>query len=410
MMTLLDLAAHPVTAAPDRFSRVHETLQRFVDADVLPGASVAVLLGDKTVYKSCVGWADKERRIPLREDHIFRVFSNTKLVTACAALLLVEEGRLDLDEPIGHHMPMLAHLPVLRADALCLTDTEPSERAITARHLLTHTAGFTYAHTRPDTVLGDAYDANGILQDKSQTLDDFVRHLSQLPLMFQPGSRWEYSVCSDVLARLIEILSGQDFDTFLHERIFRPLGMNSTAFSVAPGEHERLVAFYRSQYPNQPLRGGIERCDDIPFAGAYLKPCALHSGGGGLVSTLGDMTALIRSLVSPRHALLQPASLQWLLRNQLPSDIPIRFPKTGAIAGRGFSFAGAVIHTPTLLDPPGSEGEVQWGGIAGTHWWISPATGSAAVIMTQRYMSFWHLFAFQTRREIYAALRLNPDQ
>ena len=386
------------------FDRMRACLQRFVDAEVLPGASAAVLVDGQVVHRCCVGWADKERGIGLREDHVFRVFSNTKLVTACAALLLVQDGLLDLDEPIGQHLPALTRLRVLRPGATHLGDTEPAHRAVTARHLLTHTAGFSYATQRPGTPLGDAYDARRILLDRHRTLAGFVEQLGGLPLLFQPGSRWEYSVGSDVLARLVEVLGRQPFERFLQERIFQPLGMRDTGFTLAPHDHARLVAFYRSRHPDQPLRGGLERCDDIPYPGAYLQPCALRSGGGGLLSTLGDMCALLRGLVSPRHALLRAGGLQGLLQDQLPTGMAIGFPGGAPVAGRGYSFGGAVTHTLTPLDPPGSLGEVQWGGIAGTHWWVSPATGSAAVLMTQRHLGFWHLFAFKARREIYQAL------
>lgn len=390
------------------FSRVHQTLKRFVDAEVLPGVSLAVMVDGEVVHQSCIGWADRESRIALRDDHLFRVFSNTKLVTACAALLLVEDGLLDLDEPIARHLPMLQGLQVLRPDARSLDDVAPAQRAITARHLLTHTAGFGYARTRPGTLLGDAYDAHGILESQHQTLEDFVHSLARLPLLFEPGTRWEYSVSLDVMARLIEVISGRPFGQFLRERIFSPLGMQDTGFSVPPTRHHRLVSFYRSLYPEHPLRGGLQRCDDLPFPGAYLTPCVLQSGGGGLVSSLGDMTRLMRSLVCPRHALLRPASRDLLLHNQLPDGVSVQFPMNRPMAGRGFSFAGAVTSTLTPLDPPGALGEVQWGGIAGTHWWISPSTRSAVVIMTQRHMSFWHLFAFYVRRDIYALLQAAP--
>lgn len=395
----------PAAECAGDFDRVRQVLQRFVDAEVLPGASVAVLVDGEVVHQCCVGWADKERGVALRDDHIFRVFSNTKLITACAALLLVQEGRLDLDAPIARHLPMLSHLRVLRPGANTLQDTEPAARAVTARHLLTHTAGFSYARVRPGCVLGAAYDAHGILERQHQTLDDFVQRLSALPLLFQPGTGWEYSVGLDVVARLIEVISGQAFGTFLRERIFDPLGMQDTGFAVPAADHARLVGFYRSKHPALPLRGGIERCDDMPFAGAYLRPCALQSGGGGLVSTLGDMAALLRGLLHRRPALLQPASLDLLLRNQLPHGVSLRFPMARPVAGRGFSFAGAVTQALTPLDPAHALGEVQWGGIAGTHWWVSPATRSAVVLMTQRHMGFWHLFAFHARREIYAALQ-----
>jgi CubicO group peptidase (beta-lactamase class C family) len=396
--------AHAAARAPADFTRVEGMLQRFVDNEVLPGVALAVLVDGELVHTSCHGWADMEERTPLRPDHIFRVFSNTKLVTACAALLLEEEGKLDLDEPVARHLPVLAGLRVLRPDARHLHDTEPAERAITARHLLTHTAGFSYARTRPGTLLGDAYEERAVLLDYHQTLEGFVERLAGLPLMFQPGTRWEYSVGTDVLARLVEVVGGRPFARFVDERIFGPLGMVDTVFSVPANAAARVVTLYRSQFPDRPLRGGLERCDDIPYRGAYLEPAVLCSGGGGLVSTLGDMTALVRNLASPGQALLSPASLRRLFENQLPAGMPMSFPKTGVIAGRGFSFAGAVTQARSFLDPAGSEGEIQWGGIAGTHWWISPGTNSAVVLMTQRYMSFWHYFAFQIRREIYTAL------
>ena len=387
------------------FSAVHTTLQRFIDARVLPGVSFAVLVGERVVHSACLGWADVEQNIALREDHIFRVFSNTKLVTACAAMLLVDEGRLDLDAPIAHWLPQLAQPRVLRAGATHLDDTEAARGPITARHLLTHTGGFSYAHVRPGTPLGDAYEQQRILLDANQPLEGFVQSLSTLPLLFHPGTDWEYSVGMDVLARLIEVASGQEFSHFLAERIFAPLGMVDTAFWVPPTEQHRLVRLYRSLHADQPLRGGLAPRDDLPFVGAYQRPPALRSGGGGLVSTLGDMTQLIRSLLSPHHALLSPSSRQQMLRDQLPPGVALRFPRTAALTGRGHTLAGALALHLSPLDPPDALGEVQWGGIAGTHWWISPATGSAVVLMTQRHLGFWNLFAFQARRDIYAALR-----
>ena len=390
------------------FASVHATLQRFVDARLLPGVSFAVLVGDRVVHSACLGYADVEQGIALREDHIFRVFSNTKLATACAALLLVDEGRLELDAPIACWLPQFARPRVLRAGATHLHDTEPARRPITARHLLTHTAGFSYAHVRPGTPLGDAYAQHGILLDANQPLEEFVQALSALPLLFHPGTGWEYSVGMDVLARLIEVASGQEFSRFLEDRIFSPLGMADTGFWVRPAAQHRLVRFYRARHPDQPLRGGLEPCDDIPFAGAHLRPPALRSGGGGLVSTLGDMTALLRSLLSPRYALLSSGSRRQMLCDQLPPGVGLRFPRTAALKGRGHSLAGALVLHPSALDPPEARDEVQWGGIAGTHWWISPATNSAVVLMTQRHLGFWNLFAFQARREIYAALRSGP--
>ncbi|RQS64129.1 class A beta-lactamase-related serine hydrolase [Burkholderia sp. Bp8963] len=391
------------------FSRVDDVLRRFIAAEVLPCAAAAVVVGDDIVHQACIGWADRERRVALSDAHVFRIFSNTKLVTSCAALLLVDDGMIDLDEPVADRLPALRGMRVLRAGATRLDDTEPLARPITVRNLFTHTAGFSYAHTRRGTLLGDAYDSLKILQDSSQSLADVVDTLSRLPLMFQPGTRWEYSVSTDVLARLVEVVGGARLDRFFAERIFEPLQMTDTAFHLAPARRHLLAGLYRSVHPEMPLRGGLERCDHVLPEHAYASGSALQSGGGGLLSTTHDMAKLVRSLVSPRRALLKPTSLAWLVTDQLAPGVEMRLPGGRPISGKGFSFCGAVTHTLSSLDPPGALGEVQWGGMAGTHWWVSPSNRSAAVIMTQRHMGFWHLFAFQARREIYAALDAMHD-
>ncbi len=386
------------------FKPVHHTLQSFIDAQVLPGASFAVLMDDEVVHSACMGFADRERGTALREDHLFRVFSNTKLVTACAALLLMQDGRLRLDDPVALYLPALQSLRVLRADARSLANTQAAQGLVTLRHLFTHTAGFTYARTRAGSLLGDAYEQRHILLDEQQTLADMVQALAELPLLFQPGSRWEYSVCTDVLARVVEVVSGQSLEAFFRQRIFEPLGMRDTGFHVPPGQRGRLTRLYRSPWPQTPWRGGLVPADDLVCEKAFTARRPLQSGGGGLLSTLADMSLLVRSLVSPRRCLLDARSLHLLCTSQLPPGVDLAFPTVGTVAGKGFGFGGAITHKPGFMDPPAAVGEVQWGGIAGTHWWISPARRTAAVIMTQRYMGFWHLFAFRARRDIYAAL------
>ncbi|MEY9296058.1 CubicO group peptidase (beta-lactamase class C family) [Bradyrhizobium elkanii] len=194
-----------VTATGYDFAPARAAMQRYIDNDLLSGISWTVLVGRDIADTGCVGWADKEAQIPLRTDHIFRVFSNTKLITSCAALLLVEEGRFRLDDPIETFIPQLRNRKVLRPGATSIDDTEPAQRSITVRHLLSHSAGLSYGLFDPGTPIFKAYNERKILNPMT-TLADMVDGLSDLPLVFHPGSSWEYSVAIDVVARLVEVV------------------------------------------------------------------------------------------------------------------------------------------------------------------------------------------------------------
>src|SRR3954466_5761067 len=199
-----------VTATGFDFKPARAAMQRYVDDNLLSGISWAVMVGRDLVDVNCVGFADKEARTPLRPDHIFRVFSNTKLVTSCAALLLMEEGKLGLDDPIEKFIPQLGNRKVLRPGATSLDDTDPAKSSITIRHLLSHRSGLSYGFFDPGTVIFKAYNAGGVL-NPATTLADMVDVLAGLPLIYHPGTSWEYSVAIDVMARLVEIISGQPF-------------------------------------------------------------------------------------------------------------------------------------------------------------------------------------------------------
>ena len=185
-------------------------MQRYVDGNILSGVSSAVFVGRDLVDVNCAGWADKEAQTPLRADHIFRVFSNTKLVTSCAALLLFEEGKFKLDDPIEKFIPQLGNRKVLRPGAASLDDTEPAKSSITIRHLLSHSSGLSYGFFDPGTVIFKALNERGV-HNPMTTLAQMVDVLAGLPLIYHPGTSWEYSVAIDVMARLVEIVSGQPF-------------------------------------------------------------------------------------------------------------------------------------------------------------------------------------------------------
>lgn len=399
----MTMEALQVTPAEYDFRPAHDAMRRYVDGDILSGVSSAVLVGRDLVDLKCIGWADKEAQIPLRVDHIFRVFSNTKLITASAALLLFEEGRLQLDDPIERFLPQLANRRVLRPGATSLDDTEPAARSITIRHLLSHSSGLS-GRQYPGTMIFEAYNERKVF-DPTTTLAEMTNALADLPLVFQPGTSWEYSVASDVMARLVEVISGQAFDQFIQSRILDPLGMVDTGFVVPERDRSRLAAYYAGADLMDPMKPGLTRTDDAPYPRAYLRPVPMLSGGSGLVSTLPDMVALVRSLLPGGPTLLKRDTIALMMTNQLPAGVWIRFPGLGELRGRGFGLAGALILEPRSRDHADALGELYWGGVAGTQWWISPKANAAGLMMTQRQMAFFHPFVFEFKRLAYEQVK-----
>jgi CubicO group peptidase (beta-lactamase class C family) len=231
------------------------------------------------------------------------------------------------------------------------------------------------------------------------TLAEMIDVLAGLPLVFHPGTSWEYSVATDVMARLVEIISGQRFDAFIQSRILGPLGMVDTGFVVPEDKRNRLAAYYAGADLMDPMKPGLTRTDDAPYPGAYLRPVPRLNGGGGLVSTLPDMVSLIRSLLPGSPTLLKPDTIALMMTNQLPKGIWIRFPAWGELVGRGFGLAGGLIVEPSpTLDDEDERGQLFWGGVAGTQWWISPKMNMSVIMMTQRRMAFAHPFSLEFRR------------
>ena len=394
----------PPTTTQYDFSAVHAAMRRYVDANILAGVSSAVLVGRDLVDVNCVGWADKEKGEALRVDHLFRVFSNTKLITSCAVLLLFEEGKFQLDDPVATFIPQLGQRRVLKLGATAMTDTEPAKSPITIRQLMSHSSGLSYGLLDPGTLMFAAYTERKV-RNAQQSLAEMMDALVDLPLVFHPGTGWEYSVATDVLSRLVEVVSGMRFGDFIQSRIFAPLGMADTGFVIPVEQQHRLATYYVGADPLDAMKPGLTLREDFPFPNANMQPVPWQSGGGGLVSSLPDMVALMRSLLPGGATLLKPETIALMMTNQLPSGVCIRFPGQGEIIGKGFGLAGAVTLTPSSIDPAGSTGEFQWGGIAGTHWWISPKANLAGVLMTQRQMAFWHPYSFEFKRLVYRTVQ-----
>ena len=228
------------------FADVRAAMQRYVDQDILAGVSWTVLRGRDLVDQQCVGWADREAGTPLRPDHIFRAFSNTKIFVTCAIMLLMQQGRVGLDDDIEKFLPQLGNRQVLKTGAASLADVEPARSSITIRQLLTHTAGLSYGLFDPGSLIFKAYNEAGVLNPLTP-LSDLIGKLAGLPLSYHPGTSWEYSVATDVLGRVVEVVSGKTLDAFFKTHIYEPLGMKDTGFFVPESEQGRLVAYYRDR-------------------------------------------------------------------------------------------------------------------------------------------------------------------
>lgn len=386
------------------FHTARAGLQRAVEAGLIAGASYAVLRHQDVVDLGLIGFARVETSEVMRVDHLFRVFSNTKLFTSIAVMQLVEQGLLDLDEPVYKHIPQLGDRRVLKPHARRLDDTEPANGPITVRHLLTHTAGLSYGIFDPGTPIFTAYNERRVL-DANQTLAQMMDVLAELPLTFHPGTRWEYSVATDVLSRLVEVVTGQAFADALLSRVLQPLGMSSTGFFVPAEQQHHLAGYYQGASLTDPLERGLKCVDDaLPYPGAFRRPMPRQSGGGGLVSSLPDMVALMRSLLPGGPSLLKRETLVAMMSDQLPPQLSVFFPETGPQPWRGHGLAGAVLRAAGPLNAPGAAGEFSWGGIAGTQWWIHPRTQTAGVLMLQRVMGYAHPVVTEFKLNVYAAV------
>ncbi len=389
--------------AESTFDALHGAMRAQVDQQFLPGVSTALMQGRRVVDRFCYGHADREAGVGLREDHIFRMFSSTKLITSCAVMMLVEEGRVRLQDPIDDYIPELANRQVLRAGAMSLADTEPAQAPITLQHLMTHTSGLSYGVFDPGALLFKAYNQAAVL-NPLQDLASMMTALAPLPLSFHPGTQWEYSVATDVLARVIELVSGEAFGKFLSRRIFEPLDMVDTDFWVPPAKRDRFCTLYVGTDLLDPNKPGLLRADDKPYPGAYLGKLPRESGGGGLVSTLDDYIRLMQSLIPDGPTLLKPATLDRMFANQLPPGIHVRFPNVPSQPGWRFGLGSSVRESSDTGEPANVAGEVSWAGLAGTLWWINPRLGIAAVLLTQRYFGVGNPYTYHFKRHAYGAL------
>ena len=413
-MTALKAEADPAEVGLDaeRLQRLDRHFARYVDNGKLPGWLLTVSRHGRMAHVSACGARDVEAGLPVETDTLWRIYSMTKPVTAVAAMMLYEEGAFELTDPVGAFIPSFADARVYTGGSDLKMVTVPVVEPMRIWHLLTHTSGLTYGFLRAHPV--DArYRANGFEWGHPRGLDlaGCCDAWAGMPLLFQPGSEWNYSVSTDVLGRVIEVASGQSLDDFLASRIFGPLGMTDTAFCVAEQEMGRVAALYTAGVGGQAAR--LDAMAKI----AHSRPGVL-SGGAGLISTAADYHRFTQMLLgrpdSPAGeldgiSLLGPRTVAYMTRNHLPGGADLEAFGRPLFAeapfrGTGFGLGLAVVLDPAAGKTLTSAGEYSWGGAASTAFFVDPATELTVSFFTQLLPSSAHPIRPQLRQLVYQAL------
>jgi CubicO group peptidase (beta-lactamase class C family) len=377
--------------APDRLKRITQFFQSEVDKGEVPGVVIIVGRNGKIAYRQSIGYQDREKKIPMKVDSLFRIFSMTKPITSVAVMTLAEEGKIDLMAPVAQYLPEFKDVkvgiekmdPAGGKPSLAL---EAPVRAMTVQDLLRHTSGFVYGPFGNTLVHQEYNKAN--LYDPGQTLAEFTTKLSKLPLAHQPGTVWEYGMSTDVLGRIVEVVSGMPFDRFLEERITKPLRMPDTAFYMEPAKLQRVAQLQVD--PKTGKRPEFGNSDDLT-----RDKVRWFSGGGGLISTASDYARFCQMLVNGGQLdgvrLLSPKTLALMTSDQVPQhasrvgELAVTqdlnpLPEIGQSFGLGFAVRTDLGHSPVS----GSVGDYFWAGAAGTYFWVDPQEKMYAVLMLQK--------------------------
>jgi CubicO group peptidase (beta-lactamase class C family) len=391
-----------------RLCRIDRHFARYVDDGRLPGWQLLVTRRGVVVHASSYGHRDVAAGLPMTTDTLFRIYSMTKPVTTVAAMMLYEEGAFDLLDPLSAYLPAFAEPRVYVAGPPERPVTRPAMEPIRLWHLFTHTAGLTYGSSRTHPV--DAiYRAAGFELDPPPELDlaACAAEWAGFPLLFDPGSAWNYSVATDILGRVVEVLAGMSLADFFRNRIFRPLGMTDTCFSVPESERSRLARLY------VPSPGTGLAVPDDEVGNRVLAERACFSGGAGLVSTLGDYNRFARMLLGRGAAhgvrLLGSRTLDYLSRNHLPGGVDIAslggpFVADARYGGVGHGLGISVMVDPVAYRTIASVGEIAWGGAASTAFWVDPVEEITAIFLTQLMPSGTYPLRTQFRQLVYSAL------
>lgn len=383
-----------------RLERIDTLLEAAVETNLMIGGQGLIWQGDQIVYNKTFGKRDHRDAEMLGKDAIYRIYSMTKPITSVGIMILAERGELRLNDPLALHLPEFANLrafdPTAELNADQPLPTQPLQRLPTIEDLLAHKAGFTYG-IFGKTPVDLAYLKAGMMMNKQLTLADFTQRLATVPLQYQPDTKWHYSVATDVLGRVIEVVSGQSLAEFLETEIFQPLGMRDTRFTIAKSSEDRVVTLYAPQ-------GTPEQLDPDAFAKAmqgqglvpapdalndpYQPDALFQSGGGGLLSTTDDYLKFARMLLNEGELdgvrLLAPSTVRLMRTDFLGEQAANAYVNGGTPReGRGFGLGFGMIKDQGLAATPQGVGTYYWGGAAGTTFWIDPENDLIGIFMTQ---------------------------
>ncbi len=377
------VAPEAVGFSSDRLSNINGKLQDYVDRGKVAGFVTLVARGSEVAHFEACGYRDAENRRPMERDTIFRIYSMTKPITSIALMQLYERGKFQLPQPVSRYIPAFGKTKVLSGVGFLGQQLAPQDPPMTIHHLLTHTAGLSYGFFL-DTPIDEMY-RNSIFRSETATLEEKTTGMAELPLRFQPGSAWNYSIATDVCGYLVQALADMPFEDYLEEKIFQPLGMVDTAFHVA----EHNLGRFAKLYQHLPQEGGFREykgAPNIPFHD-YTKPAKAPSGGGGLVSTTADYWRFANMLLNEGEAndarVIGRKTLEFMTRNHIAPDLlplaigPIPIP------GRGFGLGFDVVMDAAQTGVLNSDGNYGWSGAAATNFWVDPQEQLLGIIMTQ---------------------------
>jgi CubicO group peptidase (beta-lactamase class C family) len=387
-----------VGCSSERLERIQPMLQSYVNHKGYAGLSILLARRGRLIHCAQAGWQERESRTPLTADTIFRIYSMTKPVVCTAFMTLYEQGRFQLLDPVAKYLPAFGKLRVLKGATI--TDTQfDLYRPITIRDLLTHTAGLTYGFLE-DSPVSELYRQSPLLSSGECTLEAQIEALARIPLAYQPGMRFHYSLAIDVIGHLIEVISGLPLADFLKERLFIPLGMTDTAFYVPPEKRSRLAAMYghpdiilnKNSRIFEAWQKGINERIEVEKTYPSTNTTTFARGGYGLFSTAWDYMRFAQMLLQRGELdgarILAPKIVDLMHRNHLPPGL-LPYEIGGMPAnGYGFGLGSRVLMSVSESALPGSAGEFGWSGAANTYYWVDPQEEIVGILMAQYMVSF----------------------
>ena len=384
-------APENVGFSSERLDRIKPLMQSYIDEGKLSGLATLVARHGEVVHFETYGMKNIESKDPITKDTIFRIYSMSKPVASTAAMILYEEGKFQLNDPVSKYIPEFKKLKVFAGGTADHPIVEDQVRELQIIDLFRHTSGFTYGWN--PTAVDTLYGRNKV-RDPRESLHDMIVKLSDIPLLFQPGTQYNYSVSIDVLGYLVQVISGMPFDQFMQERIFGPLQMNDTGFYVPKDKLDRFATLYQ-------LRDGALVASDVPKSSSYQKPPAAPSGGGGLVSTVSDYLKFAQMILNKGEyngtRILGRQTVEYMLTAHFPDGLEVN---PGEVFGIGFGITTDPARTDILC----SQGEAAWSGAANTFFWVDPREDMIYMVWTQLFPWGAYDFRNQFRVMVHSAI------